>query len=254
MGLSAHTPVAETKKCQHPLRCEHCLQARSVCLIICLRQRLHIFNIDYTGARPWNKRRRDESYQHSSLRLFSSVTMMNMRSFPMVLPYASLLGVIHTEHNKFAAASVLMPVWGHCAHAVLSAICCWQRYIYLIWVLWNHKLWWVWQKIVFWSAIDGLRINKKRHLQLNALATANGKHTVPLKNRVDPCQRIDLKAEVTVIIIPYQLKARQLNCIVQWVVIAVKPKGGINKISNNRNYLLWDSSLFCKKTAKNGRL
>ena len=26
------------------------------------------------------------------------------------LPYASLLGVIHTEHNEFAAASVLMPV------------------------------------------------------------------------------------------------------------------------------------------------
>jgi hypothetical protein len=26
--------------------------------------------------------------------------MMNMRSFPIVLPYASLLGVIHTEHTK----------------------------------------------------------------------------------------------------------------------------------------------------------
>ena len=59
-----------------------------------------------------------------------------------------------------------MPGWGHCAHAVLSAICCWQWYIYLIRVLWDRKLWWVWQKIVFWSAIDGLRIHIKSRQDL----------------------------------------------------------------------------------------
>ena len=71
VDISAHTPVAEAKKRQRLLRCEHCLQARSVCLIICLRQRLHIFGKDDTGARPGNKRRRYESYQHSYLRFLS---------------------------------------------------------------------------------------------------------------------------------------------------------------------------------------
>ena len=33
--------------------------------------------------------------------------MMNMRSFPIVLPYASLLGVIHTEHKSVIAEGKL---------------------------------------------------------------------------------------------------------------------------------------------------